>query len=328
MICVLITSPGPDAIDSVEHLKIVATVTNTGDETLKVLNDPHGTLNKLSTDTFVIANAKGAQPSFMGIKLKYVPKTAADLEVYTILAPGESVAVEHDLAYTYNFTASGAAKYEIRARNLFHIVNADSTISTLRADADSHSANISGKLAAARPALVKRATYSGCTSFQERLIVSAALAAQKYTYSALNYASAHASATPRYTTWFGAYKVDRYKTVLSHYTNINSHDFLSYEFDCTCTEVDTYAYVYPDQFGVIYLCRAFWNAPMTGTDSKASLFAGTLVHESSHFTQNGGAQDHEYGQLACELLSRINPTEAVDNASSHEYFAENNPALA
>jgi peptidyl-Lys metalloendopeptidase len=71
-------------MDSVEHLKIVSTVTNTGDETLKVLNDPRGPLNKLPT-----ADAKGAQPSFTGIELKYVPNTAAALGAFTILAPGE-----------------------------------------------------------------------------------------------------------------------------------------------------------------------------------------------------------------------------------------------
>ena len=98
-ICMFIFSPGPPAVDSVEHLKIVATITNTGDETLKVLNDPRGPLNKLPTDTFVITDAKGAQPSFTGIKLKYVPKTAATLGAYTILAPGKSVAVEHDRRY-------------------------------------------------------------------------------------------------------------------------------------------------------------------------------------------------------------------------------------
>jgi len=64
-------------------------------ETLKILNDPRGPLNKLPTDTFVITDATGAQPSFTGIKLKYVPKTAATLEAYSILAPGESVVVEH-----------------------------------------------------------------------------------------------------------------------------------------------------------------------------------------------------------------------------------------
>jgi len=55
---------------------------------------------------------------------------------------------------------------------------------------------------------------------------------------------------------------------------------------------------------------------------------GTLVHESSHFTANAGTNDHEYGQSACQSLAQSDPDTAVDNADSHEYFAENDPALA
>ena len=33
---------GADAVDGVENFKVVATLTNTGDETLKLLNDPRG----------------------------------------------------------------------------------------------------------------------------------------------------------------------------------------------------------------------------------------------------------------------------------------------
>jgi len=73
---------------------------------------------------------------------------------------------------------------------------------------------------------------------------------------------------------------------------------------------------------VIYLCGAYWNAPATGTDSKA----GTLVHESSHFTVNGGTQDYVYGQSGAKSLAISNSNNAVMNADSHEYFAENTPA--
>ena len=69
--------------------------------------------------------------------------------------------------------------------------------------------------------------------------------------------------------------------------------------------------------------EAFWMAPMTGTDSKA----GTLVHEMSHFNVVAGTDDHKYGQAACRTLATTNPDQAIDNADSHEYFAENNPAL-
>jgi peptidyl-Lys metalloendopeptidase len=55
--------------------------------------------------------------------------------------------------------------------------------------------------------------------------------------------------------------------------------------------------------------------------------SGTLIHESSHFTRNGGTDDNTYGQSSCKSLAISSPADAVDNADSHEYFAENNPAL-
>jgi peptidyl-Lys metalloendopeptidase len=62
---------------------------------------------------------------------------------------------------------------------------------------------------------------------------------------------------------------------------------------------------------------------MTGTDSKA----GTLVHEMSHFNVVAGTDDHAYGQSAAKSLALSNPDLALNNADSHEYFAENTPAL-
>ena len=55
---------------------------------------------------------------------------------------------------------------------------------------------------------------------------------------------------------------------------------------------------------------------------------GTLVHEASHFKINGGTDDLVYGQAGCKNLAIRNPDQAVKNADSHEYFAENNPPLA
>ena len=79
---------------------------------------------------------------------------------------------------------------------------------------------------------------------------------------------------------------------------------------------------------------------MNGTDSKVRLSpfwctdiyedvqGGTLVHEASHFVANaGGTEDYAYGQSSCKFISLLFPNEAVENADSHEYFAENNPAL-
>ena len=59
---------GPEAVDGVQNLKVVTTLTNTGDETLKLLNDPRGLLsNKLPTQSFQITHQdSGAKPSFTG----------------------------------------------------------------------------------------------------------------------------------------------------------------------------------------------------------------------------------------------------------------------
>ena len=90
---------GPAAVDGVENLKVVATVTNTGDETLKLLNDPRTVLSTLPANTFSITTDSGASPSFTGVKVKYSPSRAAKSTVasaFTVLEPGASVSVTHD----------------------------------------------------------------------------------------------------------------------------------------------------------------------------------------------------------------------------------------
>ncbi|KAI0375429.1 peptidyl-Lys metalloendopeptidase [Pilatotrama ljubarskyi] len=321
---------GPEAVDGVDSLKVTTTLTNTGDETLKLLNDPRGALHTLPANSFSITTDAGESPSFVGVKVKYVPSKAAkstNEKSFTVLAPGQSVSVTHDLSAAYNFTLPGAGKYTVEPSNLFHFVDPETNEPVeIRAETETHVAAVSGKLAVVRPTptVTKRATYNGCSSSEKTGIDAAAPAAQSYVANALSYLQSHTAASPRYTTWFGAYTSSRHSTVQSHYSNINSNVFTSFTYDCTCDEADTYAYVYPDDFGHIYLCGAFWQAPTTGTDSKG----GTLVHESSHFTRNGGTQDYVYGQSAAKNLAKSNPAQAIQNADNHEYFAENNPALS
>ena len=57
---------GADQVDGVSNFKVVATVTNTGDETLKLLNDPRSPLSKIPTHTFSIMHESGAAPDFVG----------------------------------------------------------------------------------------------------------------------------------------------------------------------------------------------------------------------------------------------------------------------
>ncbi|EIN05799.1 peptidyl-Lys metalloendopeptidase [Punctularia strigosozonata HHB-11173 SS5] len=323
---------GPESVADVENLKIVTTVKNTGDETLKLLNNPSSVLRKAPTNSFSIADHTGASPSFNGIVVKYAMNKAIESEKdtsFTILAPGASVSIEHDLSAAYNFTSSGSSTYSIEPSNLFHYVDPETKQAVaLYADVErAHVAAVSGKLAVARPipTLTKRESFVGCSSSEKSEVSSAATAAQSYAKGAYNYLSTNTASTPRYTTWFGTYTSKRHSTVLSHYSNMNSASYADFTYDCsTCDEADTYAYVYPDTYGKVYLCDVFWETTTTGTDSRA----GTLIHESSHFTKIAGTDDHVYGQSAAKSLAKSNPTEAIDNADNHEYFAENNPSLS
>ena len=167
----------------------------------------------------------------------------------------------------------------------------------------------------------KAISFSGCSNSRQTSTTSGWNSAKTYATNAKNYLNAGTHGA-RYTTWFGTYTSSRFNTVKNHFTAIS--DAVNNKplvFDCSCTD-SAYAYVYPTQPYRIYLCNAFWSAPTTGTDSKA----GTIIHETSHFNAVAGTDDWAYGQSAAKSLARSNPTRAVDNADSHEYFAENTPS--
>ncbi|MBT1443220.1 peptidase M35 [Shewanella sp. JM162201] len=129
------------------------------------------------------------------------------------------------------------------------------------------------------------------------------------------------SASVRYNTWFGAFNTSRWNTVSGNFSSIDSAlNTQPLTFDCSCKK-SYYAYVYPTQPYKIYLCNAFWSAPVSGTDSKG----GTIVHEMSHFNVVAGTDDIVYGQSGAKNLAQTNPDQAIQNADSHEYFAENTP---
>jgi peptidyl-Lys metalloendopeptidase len=87
---------GASRIYDVDNLRVTATLTNSGDETVKVLKDPHSILSEHPANKFSVFNAEGSQPSFGGIKVKYVPEVAAKAGGYVSLSPGQSVTATHD----------------------------------------------------------------------------------------------------------------------------------------------------------------------------------------------------------------------------------------
>ena len=170
--------------------------------------------------------------------------------------------------------------------------------------------------------VVNGVTYVGCSSTQITGAGNAVSQARSYSENSKGYLAGN-NQGPRYTTWFGAYTSSRYATVNQHFVAIDSAMDQSggqIKINCGCHQ-NYYAYVYPTRPYEIFVCNAFWSAPTGGTDSKG----GTLIHEMSHFNVVAGTDDWVYGQSGAKSLAISDPTKAIDNADSHEYFAENTP---
>ena len=170
------------------------------------------------------------------------------------------------------------------------------------------------------------AQFQNCSSTRQTQLNTAFASSKTYATNSSSYFSGRTTAniTARYTTWFGAATTTRIATASSHYAKIkDALDNKQIVFNCACAAqyASAYAYVSPNSPYTVTLCGAFWPAANTGTDSKA----GTIVHEVSHFTIVAGTNDNAYGQTAAKSLARSNPTKALNNADSHEYFSENTP---
>ncbi|KAH7099715.1 deuterolysin M35 metalloprotease [Auriculariales sp. MPI-PUGE-AT-0066] len=315
-----LTLSGNKSFSGVDKAVITATLTNVGDEAAKLLNEPNTVLSKMETNTFAIANVEGMTPKFVGKIVKYVPTVNGEA---TTLAPGESVTVSHDLSSAYDFRRTGAGDYSFETSSSAFTLVTESGLQTIFAETEAHEAKLAGELYKPIQQVSKRATYTSCTSARQTSIAAAIPGAQSYVANAYAYLVNHTATSTRYTTWFGTWTSARRTTVLTHYSNLNSRAYSGYTYDCSCTD-SAYAYTYASTTGQMWFCNAYWSAPTTGTDSKA----GTMVHESTHWSAIAGTGDYAYGQSAAKSLAISSPAQAVQNADSHEYFAENNPALS
>jgi peptidyl-Lys metalloendopeptidase len=282
----------------------------------------------------------GKKVQYLGLLAKRAPPSAADA---ISLASGKEISATIDLSQAYDISKSGkyTVQFEMPAKHLFHTSSSNSeTQKTSSNEADEsvlQSEPVTVFAEARSNTLIKNNQQSntqqkslshtdiGCSSSRQSAINAAIAEASKYADASKLYLEKNLGGTSRYTTWFGTYSSAHFTTVKNQYINISSvFTTKSITFDCsTCTMSNVYAYVYPSMPYKIYLCSVFWMSPVSGTDSKA----GTIIHELSHFTVVAGTQDNAYGQTACKALAKANPTKAINNADSHEYFSENTPTL-
>ncbi|QRN93686.1 peptidase M35 [Archangium violaceum] len=266
----------------------------------------------------------GTPVAFQGPHYK---RPAAQEKDYITLEAGESTTSTVDVGEVYDLSRTG--QYIIRFTVAPKQLHGNAALQGGTIESNEVSLWVEGRtLAQARPGdvvTVGSISFSGrCSTTQQSTLLDAINAASAMANDSNAYLTGNTpSGTPRYTTWFGAFSSSGWSTAQSHFVKIkDAFDTKPITVDCGCKK-SYYAYVYPNQPYTIYVCNAFWSAPMTGTDSKG----GTLIHEMSHFTVVAGTDDHVYGQAGAKNLALTNPTNALDNADNHEYFAENTPFL-
>jgi peptidyl-Lys metalloendopeptidase len=258
-----------------------------------------------------------------GVPVPYVgmiaKRAAPTPDQRVTIEAGATVTYDADIGGAYAFASTGT--YTVRY-DVPEVGAASAPVSlevTGRGNVPSRiPPNVAGRLGA------QSLTTAGCDAGEETAASVALGEAGTYAEQAVNYFAAN-RAGGRYQYWFGTYAAGRWSDVAGHYARIaDAATAAAVQIVCHDPSCDpgTYAFVYPDAPYVIYVCDAFWSAALTGTDSRA----GTLIHEMSHFTVIAGTEDWVYGQAGAHALAGSSPTQAVNNADNHEYFAENTPA--
>jgi peptidyl-Lys metalloendopeptidase len=306
------------ALAAREDVLVTVTLRNEGPKAARLLkwHTPSEDVEEALFDVTV----DGEAVAFQGPHYKRPAPGAGD---YLTLAPGESLTRTVALSDFYDMSRTGSYRVSYAAELHGGQVSAFRTNSVeLWVEGRPHAM----REAAAAPGgtvTLGAVTYSKCDATQQSTALQALNAASTMADNSVTYLNGTPSGTPRYTTWFGAFTSSGWNTAKTHFVAIkDALDTKPITIDCGCKKT-YYAYVYPAQPYKIYVCKAFWSAPMTGTDSKG----GTLIHELSHFNVVAGTDDYVYGQSGAKSLAISNPTQALGNADNHEYFAENTPFL-
>jgi peptidyl-Lys metalloendopeptidase len=325
------------------------TLNNNSDETLNVLKW-YTPLEGLKDDLFTVKK-QGESALYLGIIVKRGLPKPRD---YITLEPKESISTEVNLDDVYDITQAGnyavefispvldvgkeepaalAAKFSETRTTTPQLVASNTVEFKLLEDKN---AKISQGVELAfreRLSAAEVPIFSNCSNNQQSQIDEAIEEAKHYANESLQKLIATSEGariwSVRYKEWFGAYLGQRYETVIDHFDKITDAVVNKrITFNCTC-DIDnpenTFAYVSPARPYEIFLCNQFWEASLTGTDSKA----GTIIHELSHFYVVAGTTDTGgiYGQEDCRRLASENPLAALRHADCHEYFAENSPQL-
>lgn len=332
-----------------EKVRLKVILTNRGNEDLSVLawNTPFDPM--LSDCLEVTVNGK--QIKYDGPLVKRAAPTPKD---YITIKAGQSVEAEFPLSDAYDTSKPGGYDVKLRAqvpdavpkqtalaslmkrgvhqptrraipaKTSFKMEKGDGAHRTLGALArnEEKAAKAPASLLRSKAASAKKKPASGAplaplTTGGTAAQKADAIQSHKDGYALCLAALAGLANDAHYVEWFGAYTAARFNTVKANYTAMKRRlETVQFTYNLTgsgCTS-GVFAYTYKGT-STIWFCDAYWQAPATGTDSKA----GTVVHEHTH--SDALTDDIQYGQSGCRTLAKSHPEKAIHNADTHEYYA-------
>jgi peptidyl-Lys metalloendopeptidase len=301
-----------------EELMVTVSYTNVTDSDIRLLKWGTGLDGRIGPNILDL-KFEGRSLAYTGILVKRLPPTESD---FVILSSNKTLSAELSLDLSYAISRQGQ----------YLIVPKDRRSQTTQLKSRANTFRLSADRPVSR--LKLPAAFTECTATQQNELTVALGAAEsisRVARDAIRDAAPNLRATaPRHKEWFGAYDLGRWNRTQTNFNNIyNATANKTVGFDCSCDDpvIDdpdgTFAYVSANDHYNMNICGAFWRAPLLGADSRA----GTIVHELSHFNVVAATGDIQYGQNAVRSLAISNPGNAIQNADSHEYFAENMPFL-
>jgi peptidyl-Lys metalloendopeptidase len=324
---------GPDS------LQVSYTLLNESKQDVQVLTWNTPLEGAFNSDYFNVSFDGKKELVSVPYRERHMKRAEAKAEDYILLLAGDSISIDLDISHGYLTERVGY--YEIQFDGLIEYFAIPFGVNAYEYQFDSadriqrslQSNKVVGYQSLSFDAIEAKLppTFSSCDAGQQSQIDAALTAAEVMATEAaeaLNNTTVGQRATAeRYTTWFGSFLSSRYTSVSTHFNAIQDATAnKTLQFSCGSPRCGrtTFAFVYGNSPYEVYLCPEFWRAELTGTNSRA----GTIIHELSHFTILGGTDDHQYGQSAAKQLGATDPNKAINNADSHEYFAENTPALS
>ncbi|KAF4583597.1 hypothetical protein EYR38_002352 [Pleurotus pulmonarius] len=314
------------AVNSIEDLTLVAEVTNTGTEDVKVLK--YGTVldDRLPTRAFTVTK-DGVDVPFTGIRIQ-VSLADADETAYTTIPAGKTVTVSHAVAPLFDFASVGTGKFSFETLSTFQVAGIADRVASIvdltqvETATDAVAVEVTTDVKKRDlPERNKRAVNICSTSSRRSFIDASYTEAKTLASLGSSYISSRGTGDALYRAYW---KTNSASSVTSILNAVASENSGSRTLSCTdslgACSGGVIAYTATATTN-IYFCSIFFNEVAngnlcTGTSvASRNVRGGTTLHELTHAV--GRTTDVGYG---CAFDQGLSAAQSIRNADNFNCF--------